>query len=42
MQELGRTRTMTMTREGTELLLSIACIVVTGFSKIPQILELSR
>ena len=31
-----------MTKEGTEFLLSVACIIVTGFSKIPQIIELHR
>ena len=31
-----------MTKEGTEFLLSVACIIVTGFSKIPQIIELYR
>ena len=31
-----------MTGEETELLLSVACIVLTGFSKIPQIIELAR
>jgi len=31
-----------MTREGTEFLLSVVCIIVTGFSKIPQIIELYR
>merc|ERR1712080_704962 len=28
--------------EETELMLSVACIIVTGFSKIPQIFELYR
>ena len=31
-----------MTKEETELMLSVACIIVTGFSKIPQIFELYR